>query len=183
MHQLISKAGLVLGIHLIALGLLGCSSSTEESTEESTTTPKSPAASPPVAAGPYAHSTHGPHQGSLIELGNEQYYAELIHDEDAETVTIYILDASAKTAVPIEATELMINLSDDGEALQFSLAANPDTDDPAGKASRFVSTDSELAEEFDHAHSSAQLVVTISGKQFRGAIEHGDEDDHDHAHE
>jgi hypothetical protein len=167
MNRRISNNGITLGISLAAISLLGCGKNGEEGT--------SPAKSPPAAVDEHAHPSHGPHEGSLIELGNEEYHAELVHDERAETVTIFILDSSALAAVSIEATELLVNLSHDGEAEQFRLAAEPDVGDPAGKASRFVSTDSELAEELDHAHSSAQLVVTISGQQFRGAIEHDQE--------
>jgi len=141
------------------------------------------------------HPSEGPHHGSLIELGsNEEYHAELVHDEKAGSVTIYMLDSSAKKSVPIEATELLINLSHDGEMEQFKLAAKPDTDDPSGKSSRFVSTDEELAEDLDHEGAEAKLVVTIDGKQYHGSIEHDhdhedhdehdddDEDDHGHDH-
>ncbi len=134
------------------------------------------------------HPSEGPHHGGLIELGNEEYHAELVHDDDAGTVTIYLLDSAAKKSVPIEATELQINLSHDGEAEQFTLAASPDAGDPPGKSSRFVSTDEELAEDLDHEETNAKLVVTINGKQYRGSIEHDDdhedhdEDDDDHDH-
>jgi len=144
----------------------------------------SPASAPPKP-GPSAavHPTEGPHHGGLIELGNEEYHAELVHDEAAGSVTVYVLDATAKSAVPIDAAELLINLSHDGKAEQFKLAAQADADDPAGKSSRFVSTAAELAEELDHDGSEAQLVLTIAGKQFRGTIEHnhdGDHAGHDH---
>ncbi|NOY28695.1 MAG: hypothetical protein GXP28_00540 [Planctomycetes bacterium] len=128
------------------------------------------------------HPSEGPHHGGLVELGNEEYHAELVHDDDAGTVTIYLLDSSAKSAVPIEATELLINLSHDGEAEQFTLASSPDAGDPAGKSSRFVSDDEELVEDLDHEGADAQLVVTIAGKQYRGEIEH-DHDEEEHAHE
>ncbi len=89
---------------------------------------------------------------------------------------MYILDSAGKQAVPVDAKELTINLSHDGQAEQFSLAASPETGDPPGQSSRFVSSDAELAEELDHEGVQAQLVVSVSGKQFRGVIEH----DHDH---
>lgn len=127
----------------------------------------------------HEHPTEGPHHGSLIELGNEEYHAELLHDEQAGTITVYILDSAGKQAVPVDAKELTINLSHDGQAEQFSLAASPETGDPPGQSSRFVSSDAELAEELDHEGVQAQLVVSVSGKQFRGVIEH----DHDHDHE
>ena len=126
----------------------------------------------------HAHPTEGPHGGDLIELGNEEYHAELVHDEKGGKVTIYILDAEAKVAVPIEAAELTINLKHDGQAEQFKLAASPDASDPQGKSSRFVSDDSELGEDLEHKGAEPQLVATINGKQYRGKIEHGD-----HGHE
>lgn len=125
----------------------------------------------------HAHPTKGPRGGDLIELGNETYHAELVHDEKAGTVTIHILDANAVAAMPIGATELTINLKHQGQAEQHKLAASPDANDPPGKSSRFVSTDPELGNDLEHEGAEPQLVVTINGKQYRGKIEHGD---HDH---
>ena len=138
--------------------------------------------SQPAATGEsHEHPTEGPHHGSLIELGNEEYHAEILHDEQAGTITVYILDSAGKQAVPVDASELTINLSHEGQAEQFTLGAAPEASDPQGKSSRFTSSDSELAEELDHEHAEAQLVVTISGKQFRGVVaqEH-DHEGHDH---
>lgn len=134
---------------------------------------------PPATVDAHDHPSEGPHHGGLIELGNEEYHAELVHDDAAGTVTIYLLDSSAKNAVPIDEADLLINLSHDGNAEQFKLAAAPDVSDPPGLSSRFTSTDAELAEDLDHEGAEAQLVVTISGKQFRGKIAH-DHDEADH---
>lgn len=120
----------------------------------------------------HVHPTEGPHGGELIELGNEEYHAELLHDEQAGTVTIYILDSHAEKVVPIEATELMINMTRDGQAEQFPLAASAEQTDPEGMSSRFVSNDAQLGAGLDHEGAGPQLVVTIAGKQFRGHIEH-----------
>lgn len=118
------------------------------------------------------HPTTGPHGGSLIELGAEEYHAELVHDEKAGTISIYLLDAAAKNAVAIEAAELLVNLKHDGKGEQFKLTALPDTSDSAGKSSRFASSDGELVGDLDHEHAEAELVAEINGKQYRGAIEH-----------
>lgn len=131
---------------------------------------------PPATVDAHDHPTEGPHHGSLIELGNEEYHAELVHDEQTGAITVYILDSSAKRAVPIDATELTVNLSHDGQAEQFSLAASPESSDPPGQSSRFASSDAQLAEGLDHEDAQAQLVASINGKQFRGNISH----DHDH---
>ncbi|QDU56573.1 hypothetical protein [Aeoliella mucimassa] len=130
----------------------------------------------PEHADAHEHPTEGPHHGTLIELGSEEYHAELVHDDANGTVTVYLLDAEAKVPVAISATEIMINLSHDGEAEQFSLSATPDATDPAGQASKFVSSDAELAADLDEGHAEAQLVVMINDVQFHGAVAH----DHDH---
>lgn len=154
-------------LSLTLIAALGCGESKQNA----------PAAnSSSTEADEHAHPTEGPHHGSLIELGNEEYHAELVHDDAAGTVTIYLLDSAAKAVVPVDAKQLQINLSHDGEAEQFELLATPEAGDPPGKASKFVSSDAELAEELDHEGVQAQLVVSIAGKQYRGTIEH----DHDH---
>ena len=55
------------------------------------------------------HPSEGPHGGHLIELGNEEFHAELHHDDASKTVAIYILDKQAKNPVAIEETELTLN--------------------------------------------------------------------------
>jgi hypothetical protein len=171
----------------------------------------------------HAHPSHGPHGGDLIELGNEEYHAELIHphghdddahhddgpehahdddgeehhkgehDADAEGhqedsdhdhaahehagIVIYILDGAATEQVAIEAAEITLNLTHDGEPVQFKLAANPDSDDAAGKSSRFSSAEKALLELFHEAeHVEGTLVLSIGGKSYRGGLSH------DHAH-
>ena len=126
----------------------------------------------------HAHPTEGPHQGGLIELGNEEYHAEIVHDETTGSVTIYVLNAAATEQVPIESTEVTINVKHDGKPEQFKLAASPDANDPQGKSSRFISTDAELGEHLDEEAADPKLVLAINGKSFRGTIAH-DHDGHD----
>jgi hypothetical protein len=122
------------------------------------------------------HPTKGPHGGGLIELGNEEYHAEMIHDDAAGTVTFYVLDGSAKKQVPIDATEVVVNLKHAGKPEQFKIPAAADTGDPAGKSSRFVSKDKELAEDLDAKDNDAELVLTIGATQFRGKLAHDHKD-------
>ncbi|MBD3675363.1 MAG: hypothetical protein HUJ26_17760 [Planctomycetaceae bacterium] len=132
--------------------------------------------------GGHDHPTEGPHHGSLIELGAEEYHAEMVHAEESGSVTIYILDSAAKTAVPIEASEITINLKHDGKGEQFKLAAKPDSGDAEGKSSRFVSSDKELGEDLHSEDAEATLVLSINGKSYRGKIAHDHDHAHDHAH-
>lgn len=147
---------------VVGLTMAGCTSADKEQ----------PADAGHFEAGHDEHATEGPHGGSLIELGNEEYHAELVHDDAAGTVTIYVLDSAAKASVPIDATDVTINLKRDGQGEQFKLAASADQSDPSGKSSRFVSSDAELATGLDQEGAAPQLVITINGKQYRGAIEH-----------
>ncbi len=126
----------------------------------------------------HAHPTEGPHHGDLIELGNEEYHGELLHD--AQSVTIYILNGAADKQVPIDATEVTINTKHDGQPEQFKLAAKPDASDPQGQSSCFVSNNPKLAGHIDEDGAEPRLVVTINGKSYRGEIRH-DHAGHDHA--
>ncbi|WP_110766472.1 hypothetical protein [Planctopirus hydrillae] len=126
------------------------------------------------------HPEEGPHHGQLVELGNEEYHAEVVHDDEAGTVTIYLLDGSAKNSVPIEAADVIMNLSLAGKAEQFKLPATPDTNDPAGKSSKFVSQDKVLCEKLDVHGVSARLVVMVDGKSYSGKLAHSHDHEHDH---
>jgi hypothetical protein len=156
---------------LLAVALsTGCNSKTSE-----------PAAKSPTKEAGHAehdHPTTGPHGGEIIELGNEEYHAELTHENEA---VVYLLDGSAKAAAPVDASEVTINLSHDGKGEQFRLAASRDASDPEGKSSRFTSDDAELLKDLQEGHAEVALVITIDGKQYRGNLEHEHgEEGHDH---
>ena len=125
----------------------------------------------------HAHPTEGPHHGVLIELGNEEYHAELVHDDQAGSVTIYVLDDHAKEPVTISASEVTINLTHDGKGSQYKL---PAVETSEGKASQFASSDPALAEGLDAEGAKAQLVITINDKQYRGSVAHDHDQDHGH---
>jgi hypothetical protein len=144
-------------------------------------------ASPVVTAGPletdthaeHAHPSEGPHHGDLVELGNEEFHAEVVHG-DGGSVSVYILDSAAKVTVPIDAAELTINITHDGNAMQFKLPADRDAADPEGKSSRFTLKDEELAKDLDSHDAAARLVVMINGKSYSGKIAHDHGADHKH---
>lgn len=114
-----------------------------------------------------------------VELGNEEYHAEIVHGE-AGNVSVYMLDSAAKATVPIDAAEVTINITHDGNAEQFKLPADRDASDPDGKSSRFSLKDEELAAELDSADAVAKLAVTIDGKSYSGKIEHAHAGEHKH---
>lgn len=131
----------------------------------------------------HEHAEKGPHGGPLIELGDEEYHAELMLDEKAGVVTIYLLDGKAEKSVAIEAKDVLINLKHGKKPEQFRLKAGPIKGDPEGKSSRFSLKNAELIEDLHHEETSAQLRVNISGKAYSGKIDLKHDEDHDHKDE
>jgi len=176
---------------LTAALLVGCGSEPENTASNAASNKPSATVE---SGGTHDHPSEGPHGGDLIELGNEEYHAELIHpenhDDDAKPregadhkdgddadhdhlgITIYILDGTAKKMVPIDAVDVTVNLSHDGKPEQFKLAAMPTESDPEGKSSRFASDDKDLLEHFHEEDVQGTLVLRIDGKSYRGKLAH-----------
>ncbi len=166
----------ILGL-FAAAALVGCGTSKSGSSTDGSLTMDGP---PPATVDTHDHASEGPHHGSLVELGKEEYHAEVVHTQDS--VTVYILDKQAKNAVPIDATEVMINIVHDGKPEQFKLAAAPEASDGAGKSSKFILTDAELASHIDDSAAAPKLSLSIAGKSYRGDIKHSHDHSHDHPH-
>eukprot|EP00913_Durusdinium_trenchii_P023381 g21959.t1 len=132
------------------------------------------------------HPTKGPNGGQIIEFeggGGHDYHGEVVHDDDKETVTIYILDASGKKHAPVDAKTLTVNFKAHGKAYQAKLKAMPVKDDSDGMSSRFVTGDDhdseELVEHFDDKGLNAEVVITIGDTPYRGKIPAGTGGMHD----
>ena len=151
------------------------------------------AGSPP--AGGHEHDGHdhdghghgdehqGPHDGHVIELGrNHEFHAELVEDEAASMVTVYMLDKDLKE-LAIDQSSIVMNLKVDGEGKTFELTA---VGASGGKASRFDAVDRSLFEALHEHEATGKLSVMINGTPYSGEVEHhhhGDHDDHDHGHD
>ena len=153
---------------LALIGFVGCDSG---STDKST---------PAKAASHDSHPEEGPHHGALLELGDEEYHAEMVHDEDAKTVTVYILDSTAKKAVPIDAKTLTIVVRANGKTNPYELKASPIEGEADGKSSRFVSSDKAIDAAIDTEGAESQLQVTIQDTPYTVKIAEHDHDEHDH---
>jgi hypothetical protein len=130
----------------------------------------------------HAHEhAHGPHEGHLVELGGEDYHAEVTLSADRKP-TVYLLAADAKTALPIEAESVSLRLEVDGEKQEFKLAPAPAEGEADGKSSVFTLAEGSLPESIQDAEGlEGEVVVTFGGTQYRGAITH-DHGDHGHDH-
>jgi hypothetical protein len=128
----------------------------------------------------HAHA-HGPHEGHIVELGGEDYHAEVTFDPATRKLEVYLLQSDVKTALPTEAESVSARLDIGGEKQEFKLSAAKLAEDPEGKASHFVLTEGALPDSVKDAEGlHGEIVVTIGGAQYRGNITH--DHDHDHAH-
>lgn len=127
-----------------------------------------------------AHAEEGPHHGHLIELGEEEYHAELTHDEASKTVSVYLLGKDAKSAVAIADPEITLNLVVDGKPVQAKLTAAPEPGDAQGQASRFTLKDEAVLEALEAPKTTGRLNVTIAGKSYAGTVEHHEHGEHGH---
>ncbi len=128
-----------------------------------------------------AHShAEGPHGGHLIVLGDEEYHAELLHDEGTHTVTVHLLDAAGKNPVSADAPEVTLQLFQDGQFVDYRLKAS----EPQAGASELSLADEALCDMLLHAEQlRGRLQVSIAGKQYTGIIEHQAHDHEGAAHD
>ncbi len=133
----------------------------------------------PAVHDEHGHDAKGPHGGSLIELGADEYHAELVLDHDAHALRVFVLGGDAKTAVPTAATEIVVAL-EGKDAL--TLKAAPQDGDGEGKSSRFELIDDKLIHDLlDSKFLHGDLRISIGGKPFSGHIHtHLEEAHHEH---
>ncbi len=127
----------------------------------------------------HVHPVEGPRGGHLIELGDEAYHAEFLHDEAKHAVTVHILDAKGKQDVQIDQPEILLQIFKDGQFVTHSLKAVAG----ASPSSEFTLVDEDLCSLLHDEDLRGRLQVTIQGEPYTGVLAHhaGDHDEHDHA--
>jgi hypothetical protein len=167
----------------VAITVGGCGPGETEPADESPV--RVEGAPPPLvdSAGEHAghlHPTEGLHGGHLYEVGNEQYYAEMLHDESTHKVTVHLLDSAAKQPVTTTEAEISLQLFREGQFVTYTLQAVG-----AGEtgASQFEVVSEELCELMDHDKKvRGRMHVAIGGESFTVTIEH-DPHEHDGHHQ
>jgi hypothetical protein len=171
--------------HLLALvaaiSVGGCGPGDTEPADDAPVTVEG---TPPPLAGAsdeHEHPTEGPHGGHLYEIGNEQYHAEMLHDEGTHKVTVHLLDSTGKQAVSTTETELALLLFRDPQYVTYTLQAVGAGD--AG-ASQFELVSEELCELLDHDKKiQGRMQVTIGDESFTVMIEHNPHEHAGHGHD
>ncbi|HIF34586.1 MAG: hypothetical protein ABGX22_06290 [Pirellulaceae bacterium] len=89
-----------------AIGCFGCSGPTNDDS----------AGQDPITDNHDNHDNHdhhdhdhssGPHDGHILELGDEEFHAEWLHDDDSGQLTVYILDAEMKSVVAAKSVTII----------------------------------------------------------------------------
>ena len=125
------------------------------------------------------HHEHGPHAGHIVELGGEEFHAEVTMDEKSRNIVVYLLKSDLKTALTTEAEALRLNLVHDGKPVQLELKPAPQDGETKG-ASRFqIAGEAVPAGLEDLEDLGGKVAVNIGGKDYSGELE-GGHDHHDH---
>ena len=135
----------------------------------------------------HAHE-HGPNGGHIIELGEEEFHAEVAMDQ-ARMLTVWLLDEAVKNAKPVENGTLQIVTMVDGKETTLALVAAPLEGETDGKCSRFgLAADQVPGAIMDIEGLTGSLTLKFGGKTLTKSLteehDHGHDDhDHGHAHE
>ncbi len=120
----------------------------------------------------HGHGSGGPHGGDIVELGDEEFHAEVVVTHgDKDEITVHVLGGDAKTAKPIEATEIVLSFKHGEKVEEFKLAATKQEGDEEGKASLFKIESEEAMEEL-HEHGEGTLTIKIGDKTLTGKVKH-----------
>lgn len=173
---------------LVATTLIGCGGDSEYSAVTEGDAHEATVHAEAAGAG----HMHGPNGGEAFGLGESGLHAELVIDEDAGEVAVYILGSEGKSASPVSVSAVTISFTHGEESEDFALAASPLEGEEDGTSSKFVSKDGELIEEFHHHSEGAKLHFEHDGAELSTAVHlhsgHGDDDadhkdgDHDSDH-
>lgn len=143
---------------------------------------------PPATKKEHDHATHegahlhygaGPHGGAVVELGGDDYHAELVFDHDAHALQVFLLKADAKSPLPTKTAEATL-AQDEGKSL--SLKASPLDGESDGLSSRFQIVDEALVHSIlEKGFLHGDLTVQIDGKSFKSHLDlHFDNIKHEH---
>ena len=130
--------------------------------------------------GEHDHEEEGPNGGQLIELGKEEYHAELVLDEKKNQVTIVLLDAAAKQQIAIQEPHILINVRGGGEPRQYKLGPLYPEGQTTGPTAMYAAVGKQLMDDLHSESAVAKLAVRIAGKPYSATLSH-DHSGHDHA--
>ncbi|MGY8769296.1 MAG: hypothetical protein ACKVH8_12835 [Pirellulales bacterium] len=162
---------IVLAFAFPVIAMTGCNSGTE-------TDPPVTEQQPEGDGHDHEEHEEGPHQGHIIELGDEEaYHLEWLDDDDAKSITFYVLDgeAAAEVAIAAESLTVTVDVKDVGSR-EYTIAAA--REEGAETTSKFFSDQKEFFTVLLSDGVEATVSVEIEGTSYEGKIEGG----HHHHH-
>lgn len=129
----------------------------------------------------HAHggSSEGPHHGSLIELGEEEFHGEIVVDGKSHTLKLYLLGPDAKADATTAATEATLTLEGGP-----TLTLKPAEGQAEGMVSLFSVTDEKAVHEIAEAEFiHGELSIQIGEKKYTAHVDAHFHAEHDHADE
>ncbi|MBI1349128.1 hypothetical protein GC163_22900 [bacterium] len=124
-------------------------------------------------------SSEGPHHGSLIELGEEEFHGEIVVDGKSHTLKLYLLGPDAKSDATTAATEATLTLEGGP-----TLTLKPAEGQTEGMVSLFTVTDDKAVHEIAEAEFiHGELSIQMGEKTYTAHVDAHFHGDHDHDHE
>jgi hypothetical protein len=158
----------------VSLGLAGCTPSEpaarpfNDGDNVTNTTPEAP------------HPEHGPNGGHIIELGEEEFHAEVAVDQDRKLI-VWLLDESMKAAKPVENGTVQILTKVDAKDVTLDLVPAPLDGEKDGQCSRFeLAADKLPGAVMDIEGLTGDLSLKFGDKTLKNSLT--GEHDHGHAH-
>ncbi|MDB5341631.1 MAG: hypothetical protein JWP89_8 [Schlesneria sp.] len=165
------------------LMLLGCSpSKNEQKTSQQVKQNKGAEHDHASHEGAHLHYGAGPHGGTVIELGGDDYHAEIVLDHDGHAVRVFLFKADAKTPLVTKAADAVLSLDANKKLI---LKPIPLGDDQAGHTSSFELVDETAVEDlYKKGFLHGDLSVPVGDQVFKSHldihIEHGEHKHADH---
>lgn len=113
----------------------------------------------------------GPHGGTYVEAGDEDFVLEVTVDKGKQEMRVYVLTSEDQTAAPVTADKLALTLK--MPELTIDLTPEKQAGDPEGKASVFVAKNAAFAK--DQAFGGT-IKGTINDNSYEGTFELGGAD-------
>ncbi len=113
------------------------------------------------------HDRPGPHGGRVLVLGADAFHAELVHDQDAHKVTVFLAEANSGKPVAADAPGVSIQLLQGGDFVSYTLA-------PAegGGPGEYSLASGPLCDALAHGEDvKGRIRAAIGGEQVSGEIE------------
>jgi hypothetical protein len=142
-----------------------------------------PADQLPTAPADHGHShgesAEGPHHGALVELGEEEFHAEIVVNGKAHSLKLYLLGPDGKTAASTTAAEATLAV-EGGATLTLKAVEGQ----PEGMNTVFEVVDEKAVHEIAEAEFiHGELKISVGEKAFSAHVDAHFHADHDHAHD